>query len=523
MQSALKLRGLVKYFGAVKALDGVDISVRAGEVHALLGQNGSGKSTLVKVLTGVHTPDAGEASIYGATLAMPVRSPHDHGIAVIHQDIGLIDSMTTLENLGANASYGTRLLGVVSTRKEVATYRDIMDSIDFEIPLDALVSELSPAERAMLGIIRAMRLMRGRTAQQLFILDEPTAALSRIEADRVLGLMRRVADAGSAVVFISHRLNEVMDSCDRLTIMRDGKNVFSAPVATVDRSQIVQHMLGRRMEEFFPAPPDEVDRAARLVTSGLCGDVVSELNLTVRGGEILGVTGLSGMGQEELPALLAGSKPIRSGTVQVDGVVLRLRGPKDAMAAGIGLVPGNRLRDGCWAGASARENVTRPILRRFLGPAGLSRRKEAAAARASLQNVGLRPLDPERPVAQFSGGNQQKVVFATWLQLLPGILLLDEPTQGVDAGAAKDLLDQVVASAETGTAVVIFSGDHEQLVEVCHRVVVLVEGRVVADIPRERLSEGTLLTACSIDADIGQRFHGAEQSDSDISASESVV
>ena len=497
---ALRVEGLRKSFGGVRALRGVDLVVRPGEVHALLGQNGCGKSTLVKILTGIHSPDEGRAAFFGRPLALPVIDPASSGIAVVHQDIGLAESMTVLENLGATSGYGTRLLAPVRTSRQRARFTRLMDRIGFSVPLDAPVSEISPAERAMVGILRAMDQLglqdsAEASSRHVFILDEPTASLGREDSDRLLALMRTVANTGAAVVFISHRLNEVMTSCDRLTVLRDGSSVLTADVGSVDRHTIIAAMLGRELEEFFPAPPEEDAREVRLQLDGVRGSILRDLHLAVRAHEIVGITGLAGMGQDELPQLLAGAHRIQAGTITLDGEAVEIREPRDAIQRGLAVVPGNRLRDGCWAAASAQENVTLPVLRTFAGRFGIRGGAERRTARAALEGVGLYPLAPERAMSSFSGGNQQKVVFAKWLQLRPGVLVLHEPTQGVDAGAAKELLEQVVQHATDGAAVVIVSGDHEQLVEVCHRVVVIGDGAVVADIPRARLSEQSLLAA----------------------------
>ncbi|WP_291051935.1 sugar ABC transporter ATP-binding protein [Herbiconiux sp.] len=498
---ALRVEGMVKSFGGVRALRGVDLAVRPGEVHALLGQNGCGKSTLVKILTGVHAPDEGRAEFFGEPLALPVSDPAGSGIAVVHQDIGLADSMTVLENLGATGGYGTRLLAPVQTSRQRARFGRLMDRIGFAVPLDALVSELAPAERAMVGILRAMdrlSLDEASAGRHVFILDEPTAALGREDSVRLLELMRTVARTGAAVVFISHRLNEVMAACDRLTVLRDGATVLTAEVASVDRHAIIAAMLGRELEEFFPSPPDDDAREVRLRLEGVRGEVLRDLTLTVRSREIVGVTGLAGMGQDELPQMLAGAHRVLAGAVEVDGAPVVFRDPADAIRSGIAVVPGNRLRDGCWVAASAQENVTLPVIRSLSGRLGIRGGAERRTARAALERSGLNPLEPERPMSSFSGGNQQKVVFAKWLQLRPGVLVLHEPTQGVDAGAAKELLEQVVQHATEGAAVLIVSGDHEQLVEVCHRVLVIGDGTVLADIPRAALTEQALLAASSL-------------------------
>lgn len=494
---ALEVRDLRKSYGALQALRGVDLTVQAGEVHALLGQNGCGKSTLVKSLTGVVTPDGGTAHLHGRAVTFPVTALNELGVAVIHQDIGLHDGMTVLENLGAPVSYGTRLLGLVNDRRERSVYRDLMASIGVDIPLDRRVGLLSPGDRAMLGVVRAMRELADRDGDALFILDEPTAALGRAESDRVLELMRRVAANGSAVVFISHRLNEVMAACDRVTVIRDGRDVFTGSAEQLDRAQIVGHMLGRRLDELFPSPPQVVSADVRLRATALAGPGLPGIDLAVRSGEIVGVTGLAGMGQPELARVVSGVAPRSSGALTVDDRPVAGGSPAAAIAAGIAFVPGNRLREGVWLDATAGENVTLPLLRRFRRGPALNGRAERRHVRERLETVRLNPLAPDRPVSGFSGGNQQKIVFAKWLQLTPKVLVLEEPTQGVDPGASRDLFDQVVAAAERGAAVVILSGDHEQLVELCHRVVILGHGRVAEEIPRERLSEEVLVDACA--------------------------
>lgn len=494
---ALKVRGLSKSFNGVRVLHPLDLTIAPGEVHALVGQNGSGKSTLVKCLTGVHSPDTGKASVFGKDLQFPVHAPAAQGIAVIHQDIGLVQDMTVLENLGINAKYGTRLLAPVSRRSESAIYQKLCDRLEIDLPFDAKVSDLSPAEHSMIGVVRAMRVMAGHE-HQLFILDEPTAHLSHHEAQKITSFMRKVAELHSSVIFISHRLKEVLEYCDRVTVIRDGHHVETRSTGQLTKSDLVSSMLGRRMVDFYPAPPEpRAHPKPVLVIEGLTGRAVRRLSLTVGAGEIVGVTGLAGMGQEEVPRLLSGAETPAEGQVSVDGDPLPFGSPKRVMRLGVALVPSNRQRDGLWMDASAAENATLPVLGRWRRKSGIyDWRSERATARKILKEAGLRPLEPERQMRMFSGGNQQKVVFGKWLQLAPRVFLLDEPTQGVDAGAGHELLERTVGLARGGTAVLIVSGDHEQLAAVCHRVIVLHDGRTVAELAGDDLSESAILEAC---------------------------
>lgn len=498
MSDALVVKGLSKSFAGVTALAPLDLTIPAGQVHALVGQNGCGKSTFVKSLTGYHKPDSGEVSVFGRELHLPVHSAGEHGIAVIHQDVGLVSTMTVLENLGANAKYGARLLGPVRVSSEREIYARLFDRLGVTVPLDALVGDLSPAEHALVGIVRAMRLMSSDVEQHLFILDEPTAYLNRAEAVRVTSFMRRVAELGSSVIFISHRLGEVLEYCDAVTVLRDGEKVLSTTTEGLSRGNLVAHMLGRRLHEFYPTPPVVPEQAKpRLVASGISGDIVTDLSLEVRSGEIVGVTGLAGMGQEELPHLLSGGKASSAGSVTVVGAGEVTGSVKAAIRAGLAMIPGNRHRDGCWLDATAAENITLPSLDRFRGrDRRVSWRRERATAVELLERAGVRPMAPDHQMRQFSGGNQQKIVFGKWLFQEPDVLLLDEPTQGVDAGAGRELLDRVAELAAKGTAVVVFSGDHEQIAAICHRVLVLDHGRVIAELSGEGLDEARLLEAC---------------------------
>ncbi|MBO1900554.1 sugar ABC transporter ATP-binding protein [Leucobacter weissii] len=496
-EAALDVSRLTMRFDGVTVLDEVSLRVRPGEVHALLGLNGSGKSTLVKCLTGVHTPAAGTVSTFGRELDLPVRDPGAHGIAVVHQDAGFVPGMTVLENLGASTSYGARLLGPVRVAAEAAGYEELFRQLGLHVPLHAKVAELSAADIAMLAVVRALHVLEAEHGGRVFILDEPTATLGRAEAEVVLALMRRIAATGAGVVFIGHRLKEVFAACDRATILRGGRVAHTGPIDELDHGLVVQHMLGARVANFFPDPPELAGSGVVLRARELGGGAVSRLSLEVREGEIVGITGLLGMGHETIPALLAGEIAPVSGSLEIDGAERRFRHPADAIRAGVGRLPADRLRDGCWAEGTARENLTLPLLPRFFRAGRLRGRAEAEYARERLREVRLHPADPERTMASFSGGNQQKVVFAKWDQLDPRVFIVHEPTQGVDPAAGHELLERVVERARNGAAVVVVSGDHEQLVEICHRVIVMVDGEVDAEILREDLSEEALLLACS--------------------------
>jgi ribose transport system ATP-binding protein len=491
---ALSIHGASKHFGGVTALDHVEFSAYPGEVQALLGQNGSGKSTLVKLITGYHAPDPGaQLQLWGRPVNLPITAAHEHGIAVIHQDLGLVESMTVLENLGITSGYRTRLLSPISFTSERRLCRDLLAQVGLTVDPNTLVSELSPPARAALAIARAQRLLQEHTERFIFILDEPTAYLSANEAARVAELMRVVADSGSAVIFISHRLQEVLGVADRITVLRDGRVLDTFQTGDGDERRVISAMLGRSLEQFYPdrATPQE-STAPTLRVDRLAGRRLASLTFEAAAGEIVGFTGLEGMGHAEIPYLLAGAIRPTAGTTQLDGIDLHSRALRERIRLGIALVPGNRGRDGAWPAATARENVTLPQLALGSPLTRLRLRDERHHAASRMARFQVRPPHPERNVDQFSGGNQQKIVLAKWIADQPKLLLLDEPTQGIDAGSKLEILKIITDIARLGAVVLIFSGDYEQLANVCNRVLVFRHGTVSGELRDSEVTEGLI-------------------------------
>jgi ribose transport system ATP-binding protein len=494
--AALDMARVSKRFGGVVALDDMELSLEPGEVHALLGQNGCGKSTLVKILAGYHSPDTGaEVRVWGEDVSLPMADPDAHGIAVIHQDLGVAPEMSVADNVGVSLSYGTKALLPIHTQAEHQRTRSVLDDIGLDVPLSRHLSGLSPAERAGVAIARSTRVLGEQRSPHLFILDEPTTYLNRDEAAKVIALMRGVASRGSSVLFISHRLNEIMEVADRVTVMRDGRRVTVTRPADTSRKALITAMLGREFASFYPDPPAAPPGDALLEVDGLVGRRVGGIDLRAHEGEIVGVAGLAGMGQEELPYLLAGAAPIHAGDVRVQGRSTVKHTPPDLIRMGVALVPGNRQRDGGWQLATAQENITLPVLRAYFRRGWLRPGAERRACAELMERFGVRPPHPQLSLGSFSGGNQQKLVLAQWLSMQPRVLLLDEPTQGVDAEAKREILGLVVAAAEQGATVLLCSGDYEQLAHVCNRVLVLHDGAVGATLSGDDLTEEAIAVA----------------------------
>lgn len=507
-QPALAVRGLSKRFGAIRALHEVDLDVTAGEVHGLLGANGSGKSTLIKILAGYHAPDAGSISVGGSLVDLPVTTTH--GLAIIHQELGLVEGMTVLENLGVNAGYGTRALMPVRGRAERRIYNEIFDNLGIKLDFDQKVGNLTPAERALLAVARAMRVIRGGEARQLFVLDEPTTYLPRPEANRVTALMRSVAQLGIGVLFVSHRMKEVMATTDTFTVLRDGKVVADGTTAHTSERQIIRAMLGRDLAGSYPskvAPPVQQDPV--LVVQDLAGPRVQQATFRAYAGEVLGITGLSGMGQDELAYIIAGALPRSAGRLWVNGTEITARSPREVIERDAVLIPSDRQRDGGWLAGTAQENVSLPVLAGFFRHGLLRSRRERDHCLDLMDRFAIRPPVPENPLRNFSGGNQQKIVLSKWLQLQPRLVLMAEPTQGVDAGARAQILGTVTDLAREGSCVIIFSGDHEQLAAICHRVLVMSQGTICAELADDQVTEDGLLAASQLGATAGTASRGA--------------
>ncbi|MGY1812348.1 sugar ABC transporter ATP-binding protein [Blastococcus sp. SYSU D00820] len=480
----LDIRQLSKTFPGVRALDGVDLTLRAGEVLALVGHNGSGKSTLVKVLAGLHRPDPG------------ARIEVSGGLHFIHQDLGLVPLLDTVENLDLGQRRGL-VRGLVPTRgreraQAEALVRRFGGTFDVGLPIAAL----TPAERTIVAIARATA--RWSDGRNVLVLDEPTAALHGDEVDRLKDVVRQLAAEGTGILYISHRLDEVVELADRAVVLRDGRVVADARRGEFDHGSLVAAITGDTgsVAPRTPRTGRPSDDGALLEVRGLRTERIHGLDMAVRPGEIVGVSGLVGSGMEQLLGTLFGARGRSGGSVRVAGRELAPAAPAAAIAAGLAYIPADRRAHGAVLTMNARENLTLSDLRSLRGRGGrLDRRRERREVHEAMTAVAVRPLQPERDFALFSGGNQQKIVIAKWLRTRPSVLLVDEPTQGVDVGAQAGIHDLVREAARAGTAVVVASSDAKELVGLCDRVLVLRDGRFAAELAGADLDESRLLRA----------------------------
>jgi ribose transport system ATP-binding protein len=499
----VEVRHLSKTFGGAHALVDVHLSVLPGEIHGLVGENGSGKSTLIKVLAGFHAPERGsELLVDGDAVPLPLRPGQFRalGMAFVHQDLALIPSLTAAENLYLGQLVASNRWWI-SWRAQRRQAADTFRRYGLQIDPGVEVARLGQVERALLAIVRAaeeMRRAKGSRGSGLLLLDEPTAFLPREGVDRLFALMRQIADGGAGVVFVSHHLDEVLEVTDRVTVLRDGRVVATSPTAGVSHERLVEMIIGRRLEGVAsPSTRPTVGDGALMVVEGVTAGGLENCSLHVGRGEIVGVTGLVGSGFSELPYALFGARRAR-GTLVLGGQrydLGRMR-PAEAVRAGIALVPADRLAAGSVADLSVVDNLSLQVFRQN-GP-WLDRGRLRREARRLVRRFDVRPSDPELRYQSLSGGNQQKVLLARWLRTTPRLLLLDEPTIGVDVGAREQIFDLIRETAASGVAVLCSSADHEQLAALCHRVYVVARGRIVAELKGSEVTEEQITERCLI-------------------------
>jgi ribose transport system ATP-binding protein len=491
----LELRGLSKSFSGVRVLSAVDLDIRAGEIHALIGQNGSGKSTLIKLLSGYHAPDSGSVTMRGRRLALPIRPGEAPrlGLHFLHQDVGVVGSMTVLENLRAGR-YRTTPFGRVRWPEERRAARETLAAMRLAIDPDLRVRDVPAAERALLGFARALQDL-DHARGDVLVLDEPTAFLPGPSVGTLFAAMREVARLGSAVIFVSHRLDEIMTIADRVSVLRDGRLVQTIATAATTARQLVAAMLGREPGGLYPARTTTHGRPVLSVTV-LGGRMVRDIAFDVHGGEIVGLTGLLGMGHDEVPYLLFGATPAQGGCVRIGDRRLAALTPQQAIAAGMALLPADRQRQNGIPNATLLENVAMTSRARLFGQLWLRHAAERRSVQRLLNQLDVRPAEPDRKLRTLSGGNQQKALLGKWLRTAPAAILLHEPTQGVDIGARRQLLQKIADIAGAGAAVLIASAEYDELAHLCHRVLIFRHGRVAGELTGEALSEARIAEQC---------------------------
>ena len=489
-ESVLTIRNLSKEFPGTRALSEVDLDARRGEIHALCGGNGSGKSTLIKILCGVYQGDAGEINCGGVDASADHMTPAiaEHmGVRVVHQDLGVFPDLTVAENISLGRGFETGRGGRVQWRKVRNRTRALIER--FEIPATprTLMRSLSRAAQTQVAIARALQ-DQDSSRPGILILDEPTSSLPVHEVELLLSSLRRYASEGQSIIYVSHRLDEILNLSDRVTILRDGIKTGTWNTSDLTENSLIEMIVGRQIERVFPDMPAVTDDSPALEIEDLCAGPLHNVNLQVKRGEVVGVAGLLGSGRSELLRAVFGDLPISKGQIRVADKAVKFGHPEQAMSAGIALVPENRAMDAAFLDQPVYANMSVSVIGKYWRGLLMRERSMRRDGNTLMRDFGVKAASVSAPLNPLSGGNQQKVIMARWMRRDPTLLLLDEPTQGVDVGARADIYNLVRDAVSNGASALIVASDFEELSHVVDRAIVLRNGRVVAEVPGKELT-----------------------------------
>ncbi|QHA87283.1 ribose ABC transporter ATP-binding protein RbsA [Serratia rhizosphaerae] len=500
MQPLLQLTGIDKAFPGVKALSGAALSVYPGRVMALVGENGAGKSTMMKVLTGIYSKDAGSIRFLGKEVAFHgPKASQDAGIGIIHQELNLIPQLTIAENIFLGREFVNRF-GRIDWKRMYAEADKLLQRLNLRYSSHRLVGELSIGDQQMVEIAKVLSF-----ESQVIIMDEPTDALTDTETASLFKVINELKAAGCGIVYISHRMKEIFEVCDDVTIFRDGQFIAERPVNELQEERLIEMMVGRKLEDQYPRL--NLPRGnKRLEVSQLSGPGVHDVSFTLYRGEILGVAGLMGAGRTELMKILYGAATRKSGSVRLDGREVLCRSPQDGLANGIVYISEDRKRDGLVLGMSVKENMSLTALRYFSRTVGsLKQAEERQAVGDFIRLFNIKTPSMEQPIGLLSGGNQQKVAIARGLMTRPKVLILDEPTRGVDVGAKKEIYQLINQFKQEGLSIILVSSEMPEVLGMSDRVLVMHEGHISGEFSIEQATQEALMAAA-----VGKQY-GAKQ------------
>ncbi|MBA0177311.1 ribose ABC transporter ATP-binding protein RbsA [Pectobacterium carotovorum] len=500
MQPLLQLQGITKSFPSVKALSGAALNVYPGKVMALVGENGAGKSTMMKVLTGIYRKDAGSIHFLGQEVDFSgPKASQEAGIGIIHQELNLIPQLTIAENIFLGREFTNRF-GRIDWNKMYAEADKLLKRLNLRYDSRRMVGDLSIGDQQMVEIAKVLSF-----ESKVIIMDEPTDALTDTETASLFSVIKELQSQGCGIVYISHRLKEIFEICDDITVFRDGQFIGERPVSDLEEDTLIEMMVGRKLEDQYPRS-NKVPGEVRLKVQNLSGPGVDNVSFTVRKGEILGVAGLMGAGRTELMKILYGALPRTGGNVTLDGRDVVTRKPQDGLANGIVYISEDRKRDGLVLGMSVKENMSLTALRYFSHAGGrLKHAEEQLTVADFIRLFNVKTPSMEQPIGLLSGGNQQKVAIARGLMTRPNVLILDEPTRGVDVGAKKEIYQLINQFKEEGLSIILVSSEMPEVLGMSDRIIVMHEGRLSGDFPIEQATQEALMAAA-----VGKQY-GAKQ------------
>lgn len=478
------MTGIKKAFGANRVLEGVDFELLPGEIHALMGENGAGKSTLMNILTGLHKRDAGTIVIDGQeTYYNSTKEAELAGVSFIHQEINAIGEMSVIDNLFLNREKRTKL-GLLDYRAMEKEAQAVFEQLNIKIDLYREMGELSVGQQQMIEIAKSLM-----TNAQVIIMDEPTAALTNREIRVLFDVMHKLKAQGVSIVYISHRMEEIFEMGDRITVMRDGISVSTRQIAETQMEQVVREMVGREIGDFYPEKTSEIGEVRFEVENLALDGVFEDISFNVRSGEILGFSGLMGAGRTEIMRTIFGLLPKSRGTIRLEGKELTIKSPEEAIRQGIGFLTEDRKDEGLILDFSIRDNVLLPSVGEFSKAGLLNDKLIDDFVELLVERLTVKTASVEDPASSLSGGNQQKVVLAKWLGIGPKVLILDEPTRGVDVGAKREIYLLINELAERGVAIIMISSDLPEVLSISDRIMVVREGRLMGEVAKAEATQ----------------------------------
>lgn len=491
--TVVEMKNIHKSFFNVQVLKGVDFNLIPGEIHALMGENGAGKSTLMKILTGIHKSNSGEILYKGELVEY--HSPKEAekaGIAVIHQELNIIPYLTVAENMFLGKELKRQPFGILKTKEMNEKTKENLNRLGIDIDPQKEAGELSVGQQQMIEIARAIA-----AETEVLIMDEPTAALTDREIETLFTVINQLRREGVAIIYISHRMEEIFRMCDRITVLRDGQSIGTKITSETDFEEIVKMMVGRELGERFPERTAEIGGDRFVVEDLSLEGIFNNISFNVRKGEILGVAGLMGAGRTEIMETIFGARKKKSGRIYMDGKELNIRKPHHAIAAGIGFITEDRKDEGLVLGLTVRENLAIPNLKKLSKSAVIQKQKEKQWTEEMIQKLRIKTSGPEQEVKSLSGGNQQKVVFGKWLGTEPKLLILDEPTRGVDVGAKKEIYSIMNELTEKGFSIIMVSSELPEILGMSDRVMVIHEGKLSAILDKKVASQEKIMEAAT--------------------------
>ncbi|HEY5586995.1 MAG TPA: sugar ABC transporter ATP-binding protein [Ruminiclostridium sp.] len=498
---ALKMTGINKSFDGIQVLNNIEIAVKSSEIHALLGENGAGKSTLMNILGGVLLADSGIIEVDGeqVNLHTPSESQH-HGIAFIHQELNVVNDLRVYENMFLGYEVHNKF-GHLNAQEMIKQSQEIFNYMNIKVDPKAVVGDLDASYKQIIEIAKA--LLRNAT---IIIMDEPTTSLTHVEIDNIFKIMRTLKEKGATIIFISHKLGEVVEICDRFTVLRNGEKIVvedvHGPNGTVSAETIARYMVGRDVLDANIFEKHDVGDVIMEVNNLCCSPYIKDVSFNIRKGEILAFTGLLGDGRTELARAIFGDMKIESGTIKVNGEKITNKSPEKAKKMKFGYLPDNRKENGIVKDLTVAENITLSTLERFQKKFKLNLKEEKSVAKQYVSSLSIKIPSLDANITSLSGGNQQKVVLAKWLHVKPDIMILSNPTQGVDVGAKKEIYGLIMQLAKSGVAVMVMTGEAQEVLKICDRVCVMYHGVIKAELSRNECCEESLMilsTGGSID------------------------